>query len=178
MRIPLTTQKKAELMAGLAFCKTLIRPCDCGIQRCERSTYWLPDPGIMPYLNVINAIPHVATMTSKLAQSGSDPRSYLFIAVDEKAHAYLSPIQHTIQYSIFADKYDDELIFDASFAAGSEPDPAPDRGIFELCGAQIIDDPENYTAVDRWAFMLNSPHEGAHAMFWNNLVRLLQDICN
>jgi len=175
-RIPLSKKKKAKVLAELELCKT------------TQIEGWLPDCGVMPFLDRINANPGLVTLISRFAPAsecrcGCVNSSYLQVAANRKAYDKLTRLVGEAE-----DKWD-KTIYDGdapiiqyftSFVFGSEPDSVVEA---PTTGLQIIDDIATYTSVDRvWFWCKSVPHMSSwedmaiHYAFWEDLTAMLEKL--
>ena len=174
MRIPLNKQKKAKILAEFELCKDTSIPG------------WLPDEGIMPYLDRINSNRRLCTLISRFApadecQCGCINTSYLSVACGKKAYDKLQQLVPLGRWDKMVYDGDDPLYqYYTVFGLGGEPEQstgAPKTGL------QIIDDVETYTSVDRvWFWCKSVPHMSPwedmaiHYAFWEDLTAMLEKL--
>jgi len=167
-RVPLNKRKKAKILAEFELCKETDVPG------------WLPDEGIMPYLDRINANPRLCTLISGFAPAdechcGCVNKSYLSVAADRKAYDKLKRLtSRSDRWDKMVYQGDEPLVEHYTvFGVGGAPDPstgAPKTGL------QIIDDVETYTSVDRVWFWCLSQDMTLHHKFWEELTEMLENL--
>jgi len=168
MRIPLTVEKKSELLECLENCRNLqeVPPansqCDCE----ECLNYWRPEKELDQFLSKLNKISGVCSMTSKMAKHENE-NSYIQIALDRVKYDRLTHVN--VERTLCAPGDRIKVVRQL----GGEPDEAP-QPFHKKTGLQIIDDPKGYTSVDRiFIFYLSRSLEG-HRKFFRKVLRMFE----